>query len=114
MPHNWWICDKMDAIHINGQGSFFIQESSEWRLLSDLWVILPYFSPDPRLISGVLNWFSSQVILKINKIKNLIDVTQRSNLSLTDFLKQLGIKTLKYEHQMLILGKKMIFSVLPM
>ena len=55
--------DKKDEITINGK--FSVTEPSEWGVFAHLWVFfLLYFSPEFRLISGVLEL--SQVVLKIN------------------------------------------------
>ena len=50
----------------------------------------------------------SQVVLKINYVKNLTDVTWLSNWSLRVLSKQFSIIIVKYGDGMLILGQKFI------
>ena len=47
----------------------------------------------------------------INSVKNLTVVTQLSNLTLKSLVRQLGMKMVKYEDKMLILGLNYIFRV---
>ena len=53
MPQDWrnWQT-KTDEIYINEE--FSVQKPSEWRVFAYVWVILLYFSPESRLIWGVL------------------------------------------------------------
>ena len=53
MPQDWWNWQtKTDEIYINEE--FSVQKPSEWRVFAYVWVILLYFSPESRLIWGVL------------------------------------------------------------
>ena len=52
---------------------------------------------------------SSQVVFKINQVKNLTAVTWLLNRSLRVLSKQLSIKIVKYEDGMLILGQNDVF-----
>ena len=108
----WHLCHRLVKLTDKwmksvSMGSFQYKNWVSGESFAYLWVILLYFSLESRPDSSSVG--ISQVVLKINKVKNLTGVTWLSNWSLKVFYKQFSIKIVKYEDGMLILGQNDIF-----
>ena len=103
----------MELVKLTGWNMYHwevFSTGSKWleSFIAYMWVILLCFDPESRLISGMLELGQVRLFWKFDLVKNLIAVRELSNLSLKFFFGQLGMKMLKYENKMLILGQHCI------